>query len=127
QLIKMLVFLLRDRWIRVSLLAWLAIALFYVSPFGSFELRTFVGDSLLGLIFLPLIAAACLDGASTIVQTEERRFWRMLAAAYLVWFAFALIAAALPTDDWTVAAQVAGDCAFLTFYLLFLLAVELKP
>jgi signal transduction histidine kinase len=120
-------FLFRDRWIRVSLLVWAAIAAFYVAPVGSPALKVEFGDYLLGLIFIPLVIGACLEGAQRLASIEERRFWQMIGAAYLVWFLYAFISYFIPEEYWTLTANVLGDCAYVAFYLLFLLAIELKP
>ena len=120
-------FLFRDRWIRVSLLVWAAIAAFYIAPFGPSALKVEFGDYLLALVFIPLVIGACLEGAQALAQVEERRFWQMVGGAYSIWFVYAFISYFVPEANWTLTANVLGDCAYVAFYLLFLLAIELKP
>lgn len=120
-------FLLRDRWVRVSLLVWAAMAVFYVTPFASLETKVVFGDYLLGLTFLPLVIVSCLDAPAPSPFPDERRFWTMIAAAYAVWFVYALVVWFVPEATWTIGGSVAGDCAYVAFYLFYFLAVELKP
>lgn len=120
-------FLLRDRWIRVSLLVWAAVAVFYVAPFAPYDAKEMYGNYLLALTFLPLVIAACLDTPGASPFADERRFWWMIATAYAIWFVYALISWFIPEQNWTVAASVIGDCAYVGFYLFYFLAIELKP
>lgn len=123
----MLVFLFRDLWFRLCLIVWLAVAVFYLTPAAQPATRVFFGDYLIGITFIPLVIACCLSGASGRRETEESHFWRMIAGGYFIWFAYAVLTLAIPDDRWTLAASVAGDIAYVAFYLLFVLAVDLKP
>lgn len=120
-------FLIRDFWFRLILLVWSAVAIFYVAPGVSREARQFYGDFLLSLTFLPFTAAAVFAGLNRLAARDERRFWESIGAAFLLWFAYSAVAYFIPDDQWSIAWAVAGDCAFLGFYLLFLLGIELKP
>jgi len=123
----MLGFLLRDPWLRLILLVWIAIAAFYVLPGITPQARVFYGDYLLSLTFLPFTIAAIFAGINQLGAKAERRFWQALGAAFAVWFAYALVAFFVPDEKWTLAWSVVGDCVFLGYYLLILLGIELKP
>ena len=123
----MLGFLLRDSWFRLCLLVWLGVAMLYLTPLAQPATKTFFGDYLIGLTFIPLVIVCCLVGPAVHRQTEETHFWRMIAAAYFIWFAYGLLTLAIPDSNWTLSASVLGDIAYVAFYLLFLLAIELRP
>lgn len=123
----MLGFLLRDAWLRLILIVWVAVALFYAAPAGAIGARAFFGDYLLSLTFLPFTMAAIFAGIDQLGSKAERRFWQAIGAAFAVWFAYALVAFFVPDDRWTLLWSVVGDCVFLGYYLLILLGIELKP
>ena len=120
-------FLLRDVWFRLLLLVWAGVAIFYVMPIASPDAKIYFGDNLIGLAFIPFAAACCIAGSRRIAQVEERHFWWTIAGAYLTWLAYAIATLIVPNANWTHWATVLGDCAYVGFYLLFLLAIELKP
>lgn len=123
----MLSFLVRDTWFRLCLLVWLAVAVLYLTPLAQPSVRTFFGDYLIGITFIPLVIACCLSGSTGRRETEESHFWWMIAGAYAIWFCYGLLTLAMPDSSWTLSASVRGDVAYVAFYLLFLLAIELKP
>lgn len=123
----MLGFLLRDAWLRLILAVWIAVALFYITPLGTPAARVFFGDHLLSLTFLPFTIAAIFAGINGLDSKNERRFWRAVGAAFGVWFTYAVIAFFVPDEQWTLMWSVIGDCAFLGYYLLIVLGIELKP
>jgi signal transduction histidine kinase len=123
----MLAFLLRDIWFRLCLIVWLAVAVLYLTPVAQPSTRAFFGDYLIGITFIPLVIACCLAGVSGRRETEEPHFWRMIAGGYFIWFAYGVVTLAIPDTSWTLAASVGGDVAYVAYYLLFLLAIELKP
>ncbi|HEX6323949.1 MAG TPA: ATP-binding protein [Vicinamibacterales bacterium] len=123
----MFAFLLRDLWVRLILLVWLAVAALYLLPTSPPDARRFFGDYLLSLTFLPFVIAAVFANVSALESATERRFWQAMGGAFLVWFAYGAIAWLVPDERWTPAWSVAGDCAFLGYYLLILLGIELKP
>ncbi len=120
-------FLLRDVWFRLILLMWVGVATFYATPIASPEAKTYFGDFLIGITFIPVVVACCIAGASRIRQLEERHFWWMVGGAYFVWLAYGAISTVIPDEQWPLAWSVLGDCAYVGYYLLFLLAIELKP
>jgi signal transduction histidine kinase len=120
-------FLLRDFWVRLVLLVWLAVASLYLLPVFSQDARQFFGDYLLSLTFLPVLIGAIVANVSSLASVNERRFWQALGGAFFVWFAYGAIGYFIPDESWTPAWSVAGDCAFVGFYLLVLLGIELKP
>lgn len=123
----MLGFLLRDTWYRLCLLVWLAVGVFYLTPLAQPAQKAYFGDYLIGLTFIPLVIGCCLAGKSGRRETEEQHFWWMLAGAYFIWFAYGALSMAIPDDSWPHWASVLGDVAYVAYYLLFLLAIELKP
>ena len=123
----MLGFLLRDLWVRLSLALGLGVAGFYLWPGVPAPARTFFGDYLLSLTFLPLVIAAFAAGLHRLSANSERRFWQAMAAAFAVWFVYGAVAFFIPDERWSLSWTVAGDCAYIGFYLLILLAIELKP
>lgn len=120
-------FLIRDHWFRLVLLVWILVAAFYLIPGPWAVWRVYFGDTLLSLTFLPFTIGALAAGVNRLATRNERRFWQALAAAFAVWFAYGAIAYFIPDEEWTLAWSVAGDCAFLGFYLLILLGIELRP
>jgi signal transduction histidine kinase len=123
----MLSFLIRDVWLRAFLLLWLGMTAFYVMPGVPFSAKVAFGDYFIGLLFLPLAVGACLTGLSHVTSANERGFWKFIGAGYLLWFSYALLAYLIPDAEWSLTAAVVGDCAFLGYYLLLFLGIELKP
>ncbi|MDQ3069059.1 MAG: ATP-binding protein [Acidobacteriota bacterium] len=123
----MLGFLIRDAWFRLILAVWAALIIFYLAPGVPTSAREYFGDYLLSLTFLPLPIITCIAGVWRIERKTERRFWQVLGAAFTIWLLYALPYFWIPDDQWTLTASVAGDCAYLGFYLLTFLAIELKP
>ena len=123
----MLGFLIRDLWVRLILALLLAVAAFYVAPGVSHEAREWFGDYALSLTFLPFTILALVTNLGSLATRNERRFWQALGAAFVIWFAYGAIAFFIPDEQWSMAWSVAGDCAYLGFYLLILLAIEWKP
>ncbi len=80
----MLSFLFRDTWFRLCLLVWLAVAVLYLTPLAQPSVKTFFGDYLIGLTFVPLVIACCLSGWAGRRETEESHFWWMIAGAYFI-------------------------------------------
>src|SRR5688500_2614540 len=78
-------FLLRDVWFRLILLLWAGVALFYITPVAGDDAKTYYGDYLIGVTFLPVVIACCIAGAHRIRQLEERHFWLMVGGAYSIW------------------------------------------
>ena len=123
----MLRFLLNDRWLRLMLALWLGVAIFYVSPGVPFATKEYFGDYALSLTFLPFTVAALLMSTRAIPTRNERRFWQALGAAFSVWLVYGAIAFFIPDERWSISWGVAADCAYVSYYLLFLLGIELKP
>lgn len=120
-------FLIRDPWFRLIQFVWILVAAFYLIPGPWAGWRVYFGDALLSLTFMPFTIGALAAGVNTLASRDERRFWQALAAAFSVWFGYGAIAYFVPDEGWTLAWSVAGDCAFLGFYLLILLGIELRP
>lgn len=119
--------LLRDRWFQPLLAIWIATTLFYLVPSVPRGARIFFGDYVLSLTFLPFTILALCGGLRTLPSLPERRFWKVIAAAFGVWLAYAIPYFWVPDTQWSLSASVLGDCAYLGFYLLFLLAIDLRP
>lgn len=106
---------------------WIGVAVFYVWPGAPHATKEYFGDNLLSLVFLPVTILSILMGTRALPARNERRFWHLVAGAFLIWFLYGAIAFFIPDEDWSIAWGVAADCAYVGFYLLFLLAIELKP
>jgi len=79
---------------------------------------------------VPFAAAAALAAFYTLRRVDNRdelRFWRLLGAGCLVWFATVSLAATIPGDGASMARAVMIAAGHLGFFLPFLLAAEVAP
>lgn len=123
----MLRFLARDAWLRLILLVWTATAVFYLVPAVPYSTKQYFGRYALSLTFLPFTIAGLVAGVRRVGSRNEQRFWQAIAGAHAIWFGYVFIAYFIPDEQWTLTWSVLGDSAFLGYYLLLLLGIELKP
>ena len=110
-----------DRLAQVAGALFLLSHLFYNLPGLSLSTRVAATRHAVPLLFLSLTLCALLTSLQRIEQSNERRFWIDLAAAYGCWLASRLVHLLWPTST---ARWIAEDILYSLFYLGMVMALE---
>lgn len=119
--------LLKDRIVALAVLLWTASVFIYAFPGVPEAWRETFGSRYFAFPVLIPIILACWVGVSRIPDAIERRFWTLLGVGFAGWLVVAIPYAFIPDARWTSALDLAVESGYLVFYLLFILAVELRP
>jgi signal transduction histidine kinase/CheY-like chemotaxis protein len=119
--------LFKDWIVRVSVLLWVLLVAAYILPGVPKDVLKSIGEHYLSMIFLPPVVVAAWFGVGTLPDSIERRFWVILGTAFACWLVVAIPLAFVPADAWSMSFDVLADGGYLLYYILFILAIELRP
>jgi signal transduction histidine kinase len=108
----------------VFLVLFGGILLTYVIPGVSAEVRGEISGYSPLLLFPPLIWVLQMRRSARPEHQEERRFWNLLTAFFLLWVLGEVVISVLPE---TLALDLGSDFGYLGSYLALALAIQQKP
>lgn len=118
--------LLKDWIVGLAVVLWLgSVALYFPGVPEAWQVA--FGSRFYALPSLVSIVCAAWIGVSRLPEAGERRFWVILGSGFAAWLIVSLPYAFVTDADWTDELDLLLDFGYLVFYVLFILAIELRP
>jgi signal transduction histidine kinase/CheY-like chemotaxis protein len=119
--------LLKDWIVGLAVLLWLGTLALYAFPGVPESWLLAFGTRFYAIPSLVSIVCAAWIGVSRIPDSSERRFWVVLGSGFAAWLIVSLPYAVIQDSQWTHELDLLMEFGYLVYYVLFILAIELRP
>ncbi len=119
--------LLKDWIVGLAVLLWLGSLALYAFPGVPESWVLAFGSRFYAIPSLVSIVCAAWIGVSRIPETSERRFWVILGSGFAAWLIVSIPYAVIEDANWTHELDLLMEFGYLVYYVLFILAIELRP
>ena len=119
--------LLKDWIVGLAVLLWLGSLALYAIPGVPESWLVAFGSRYYALPSLVSIVCAAWIGVSRLPDASERRFWVVLGCGFAAWLIVSLPYAFVNAADWTHELDLLLEFGYLVYYVLFILAIEMRP
>ena len=118
--------ILQSAIVRVSLAILAVFIVLYTIPSVPLAFRRLLTTNIGPVVFLALSVIACLSGIRSSSSSAAAAFWRMTGSAFVLWL---IVRTILPYTKpyFPIATSVASDLLYALYYLIMILAIELRP
>jgi len=119
--------LLKDWIVGLAVLLWLGSVALYAIPGVPESWVLAFGTSFYPIPSLVLVVCAAWVGVSRLPDASERRFWVVLGSGFAAWLTISIPYAFIDDANWTHELDLLMEFGYLVYYILFILAIELRP
>lgn len=118
--------ILGSRIVRFSIVVLMIFALLYSVPAVPLSFRRVLSTNVGPVLFLALSVFACWRGLRLLPSPSAISFWRMMGAAFFLWL---IVRSVLPYTKpyFPIVSSVSSDFLYALYYLLMILAIEIRP
>lgn len=117
-----------DGVVQAALAVFAVLSLLYFLPFLPAERRAALSEANApDLIFFFLVLLALLSNVRSAERPEERRFWKLLAAAFGFWTSSVMVQLLLPDVLSPIPFYLLLETFYAAYYVAMVLAVEQEP